>query len=225
MTVAYDFVKNASRNHSTNVFLGSANSTRSESFTRFTSTPNIKTRPPPKNSTLKKSVPASPKKTVAKQIDFKVPKKPAPNCSIEKIKSKKSADTAAKMKIMAMNLRIITADNTLKDLPNQIEKKRQEQISKAMKLMKQAERKRKIVEEKEAELLALEGGQKINEMKNEELTFIEAVEKLDLDKAVENVSILTQKHQQLVKIDASSVSEDEIMAKIEATQKILSKIK
>ena len=30
-----------------------------------------------------------------------------------------------------------------------------------MKLMKQAERKRKIVEEKEAELLALEGGQKI----------------------------------------------------------------
>ena len=91
--------------------------------------------------------------------------------------------------------------------------------------MKQAERKRKIVEEKEAELLALEGGQKINEMKNEELTFIEAVEKLDLDKAVENVSILTQKHQQLVKIDASSVSQDEIMAQIEATQKILSKIK
>ena len=225
MTVAYDFVKNASRNHSTNVFLGSSNSTRSESFTRFTSTPNIKTRPPPKNSTLKKSVPASPKKTVAKQIDFKVPKKPAPNCSIEKIKSKKSADAAAKMKIMAMNLRIITADNTLKDLPNQIEKKRQEQISKAMKLMKQAERKRKIVEEKEAELLALEGGQKINEMKNEELTFIEAVEKLDLDKAVENVSILTQKHQQLVKIDASSVSQDEIMAQIEATQKNLSKIK
>ena len=75
-------------------------------------------------------MPASPKKTVAKQIDFKVPKKPAPNCSIEKIKSKKSADTAAKMKIMAMNLRIITADNTLKDLPNQIEKKRHEQISK-----------------------------------------------------------------------------------------------
>ena len=91
--------------------------------------------------------------------------------------------------------------------------------------MKQAERKRKIVEEKEAELLALEGGQKINEMKNEELTFIEAVEKLDLDKAVENVSILTQKHQQLVKIDASSVSQDEIMAQIEATQKNLSKIK
>ena len=91
--------------------------------------------------------------------------------------------------------------------------------------MKQAERKRKIVEEKEAELLALEGGQKINEMKNEELNFIEALEKLDIDKAVENVSILTQKHQQLVKIDAGSISQDEIMAKIEATQKNLSKIK
>ena len=104
--------------------------TRSDSFTRFTSTPNIKTRPQPKNSTLKKSVPASPKKTVARQIDFKVPKKPAPNCSIEKIKSKKSADAAAKMKIMAMNLRIITADNTLEDLPKKIEKERQEQISK-----------------------------------------------------------------------------------------------
>jgi len=203
---------------------GTSNLTRSDSFTRFTSTPDVKTRRPPKNSTLKKSVPASPKKTVAKQIDFKVPKKPAPKCSIEKIKSKKSADAAAKMKLMALNLRMITADNTLKELPKKIEKERQEQISKAMKLMKQAERKRKIVEEKEAELLALEGGQKIHEMKNEELTFIEAIGKLDLDKAVENVSILTEKHQQLVKIDASSVSQDEIMAKIEATQKSLSKI-
>lgn len=128
--ICYQFSESKFCENFKNVFLGTANLTRSDSFTRFSSTPNIKTRPSQKNSTLKKSVPASPKKTVAKQIDFKVPKKPAPNSSIEKIKSKKSADTAAKMKIMALNLRKITAHNTLKDLPNKIEKHRQEQISK-----------------------------------------------------------------------------------------------
>ena len=94
--------------------------------------------------------------------------------------------------------------------------------------MNTIERKRGLVEAKDMELtrLELEKTQKIQKIKAEEMAVLEEVAAVQsqLSATVKSVAALSEKHEQVAKID-SSASQDQILKKIEETQVSLEKLR